>query len=158
MSIPSCRLATADDVASLVRLRAAFLAEVAEADAADPALLDALRQYFAAALPAGEFVALLAEAGGEIVATGGLVFHRHAPSHHNLSGCEGYVLNMYTLPAWRGRGIATAILRKLLVVASERGCPRVSLHARPQARPIYARAGFVPVETEMRLAVPARLP
>jgi GNAT superfamily N-acetyltransferase len=158
MNIPNFRLATAEDAASLARLRAAFLAEVAQADAADPALLDALRRYFAAALPAGEFVAYLAEAGGEIVATSGLVFHRHAPSHHNHSGCEGYILNMYTLPAWRGRGIATTLLRKLLDVASERGCPRVSLHARPQGRPIYVKAGFVAVETEMRLALPARLP
>lgn len=150
------RLASLSDVPALVRLRAAFLAEVAEANAADPSLRTALEQYFAAALPAGEFVAVVGEVGNEIVGTGGLVYHRHAPSARNLSGCEGYVLNMHTLPAWRRRGIASTILQRLLVVASERGCRRVSMHALPQGRSIYLKAGFVSVDMEMRLTLPAR--
>lgn len=156
MSSVTYRLATVQDISSLVRLRAAFLAEVAEADAADPTLLEALRRYFTAALPTGEFVAAIAEAENRIVATSGLVLHRHAPSGRNLTGYEGYVLNMYTLPTWRGQGIATTLLRMILEVASDRGCPRASLHALPLGRSIYAKAGFAPVETEMRLRLVPR--
>lgn len=145
------RLGVADDVESLVALRATFLAEVASADPTDPALLSALRRYFAAAVPAGEFVAALAVHDGRVVASSGLVYHRHPPSPGNLAGCEAYVMNMYTLPAWRGRGLATALLARLVDVARAGGCCRVVLHALPLARAVYDRAGFVPADGEMRL-------
>ena len=148
------RAATAADVEALASLRAAFLAEVAGADAADPRLLDALRSYFRLAVPAGEFVGYVAEADGAAVATGGLVFHRHAPSAKSLDGLEGYVMNMYTAPPWRGRGIATRLLHSLLGDARRRGCARVSLHAISRAHKIYAGAGFTPVDSEMRLTFP----
>src|SRR5436309_435460 len=93
------RLATADDVESLVALRMAFLAEVSEADPADAALLTALRRYFATVVPAGEFVAAIAEHDGQVVASSGLVYHCHPPSPANMAGCEAYVMNMYTVPA-----------------------------------------------------------
>jgi GNAT superfamily N-acetyltransferase len=148
------RAATVADVETLAALRAAFLAEVSGADPTDPRLLDALRRYFRVAVPAGEFVAHIAETAETAplaVATGGLVFHRHAPSAKSLDGLEGYVMNMYTAPAWRGRGIAGRLLQLLLANARRRGCARVSLHAVPPARPLYAQAGFAAVDSEMRL-------
>src|SRR4051812_39281037 len=121
MTNPVIRLATADDVESLVALRAAFLAEVSGADPTDETLLSALRRYFAAAVPAGGVVAAVAEHAGQAVAASGLVYHRHPPSPANLEGCEAYVMNMYTLPAWRGRGLATALLGRLIDIARAGG-------------------------------------
>ena len=93
----------------------------------------------------------VAVANGQIVATSGLVIHRHPPSPSNLSGLTAYVMNMYTLPAWRGRGIATTLVDKLIELAKGKNCRRISLHATPMGRPVYARAGFVPAEAEMQL-------
>ena len=151
-SIP-VRLATAGDVGALVSLRAAFLAEVAGADQSDERLLDALRGYFREAVPAGELVAYVAEAAGEVVATGGLVFHQHPPSARNPGGREGYIMNMYTVPPWRGRGLGSRVLHLLVGHARRSGCGRVSLHALPKGRPLYAKAGFAAVDTEMRLTL-----
>jgi GNAT superfamily N-acetyltransferase len=149
------RLATIEDLESLVALRAAFLVESAGAEPTDPrileALVEALRRYFASALPTGEFMGYLAIVEGRVVGTSGMVIHRRPPGPSNLTGCEAYVMNMYTLPAWRGRGIATALVRKLIDLAAKKGCKRLSLHATPLGRPIYAKAGFVPAESEMRL-------
>jgi predicted GNAT family acetyltransferase len=47
-------------------------------------------------------------------------------------------MNMYTVPAWRGRGIASSLLQHMLAA----NCRRVILHAAPRAVPIYLRAGF----------------
>ena len=151
MEVPATRLATATDVHSLDALRMAFLAEVSGADPADAALLAALRRYFAAAVPAGEFVAAVADHGGRVVASIGLAYHRLPPSPTNPAGCEPYVMNMYTLPAWRGRGPATALLGRSADVARGGGCCRVCPHTLPLARSVYARAGFVPGDGEMRL-------
>jgi len=60
-------------------------------------------------------------------------------------------MNMYTVPQHRGRGVATALLRLLLDHARRERCGGAVLHAMPNARSIYARAGFVPADTEMRL-------
>ena len=52
---------------------------------------------------------------------------------------------MRTLPAWRGRGYATAILAALARAAQQRGVTQVFLQvdeANVTARSLYARCGF----------------
>jgi GNAT superfamily N-acetyltransferase len=145
------RFATINDVETLVMLRVAFLADVVQAGAPDPVWLDAVRGYLRTALPAGQLIACLAEADGHAVGTGWLVYQQVVPSPASLSGRDGYVMTMYTVPAWRRRGIGRAILQMLLDRARQTDCRRVTLHSVPGARPLYGAAGFNPTETEMRL-------
>lgn len=144
------RVATPADVPALVRLRVAFLAEVGGTDA-DEGLPDALEQYFSQALPSGEFIAYVAVAAGDVVATSGMVYHRHPPSPSNPRGLEAYLMNMYTLSSWRRRGLASQLLRLCLDHARLAGCSRAVLHALPLGRRIYELAGSVAAEGEMRL-------
>lgn len=60
--------------------------------------------------------------------------------------------NMYTLPEYRGRGVGTALVAAAVAhhLKATR-VKRIRLHATEQGRPVYARAGFVPGETEMEL-------
>jgi GNAT superfamily N-acetyltransferase len=58
---------------------------------------------------------------------------------------------MYTDPAWRRRGIASRLLQLLIDYARQNDCAKISMHALPKGRSIYVNAGFVPIETEMRL-------
>jgi GNAT superfamily N-acetyltransferase len=85
-----------------------------------------------------------------VVASGGLVIHTVPPTVHDLSGQEGYIMNMYTLPPWRGRGLATAILRVILDYLRARGVGMATLRASTAGRPIYERERFQPTN-EMRL-------
>lgn len=66
-------------------------------------------------------------------------------------GCAGLsdgwcgMHGMRTLPAWRGRGLATAILAALAAAARERGVQQCFLQvdaANTPARSLYARLGF----------------
>ena len=137
---------------SLVELRAAFLAEVAgAANPRDPVLRAALERYFTAAIPDGEFVAYLGVVRDQLIATSGMVWHRHPPSGRNPHGIEAYVMNLYTVPAWRGRGIAAVLLRELIAAARRAKCCRVRLHAVEAAGRLYAREGFTAVSGEMNL-------
>ncbi len=151
MSKIQFRPAEIEDLDALVNLRARFLAEVSGSDPSAPELLLALRRYFQSTIPTGEFVGYIATAGAEAVATGGLVFHTHPPTAKNLAGREAYILNMYTLPAWRKRGIASALLQKLVDHAHAAGHARVSLHTLPGGQSIYEQAGFEETAGEMRL-------
>jgi ribosomal protein S18 acetylase RimI-like enzyme len=150
---PICfyRRATPEDVDPLVNLRLAFLAEVSGATGSDPVLRDSLTEYFSKMIPSNEFIGFLAVADSTIIATSGLVFHRHPPSNRNPTGREAYIMNMYTLPEYRRRGIATRLLQMLIDHARQNDCGKISMHALPEGRSIYVNAGFVPIETEMRL-------
>ena len=147
----SVRPAGEADVERLVALRRALFREMGYRD---EALLDQMAEasgrYFAIALPAGEFRAWVADAGGEMLACGGVVIHSAPPTTRNLKGQEGYIMNMYTLPVWRHRGIGTAILQAILEHLRGRGIPLVSLHASRDGSRLYARHGFEPTN-EMRL-------
>lgn len=57
---------------------------------------------------------------------------------------SGQIGRMAVLPAWRGRGVGTALLRSLLDEARRQGMQRVFLHAQIRALPFYARHGFTP--------------
>lgn len=145
------RLATAADVDGLVNLRARFLAEVRGSDASDPGLLLAMRRYFQQAIPAGDFAAFVAMIGSEMAGTAGMVFHTHPPTAANLTGRRGHILNVYTLPQFRKRGIASLLLKKLIEHAQGLGIGRIYLHAMPEARAIYEKLGFEATEDEMRI-------
>jgi GNAT superfamily N-acetyltransferase len=116
------RLATSADVASLVALRAALLAELTGCDPDDPALLNAMSQYFSATVLTGQFIAYLTIVDGRVVATSGLIIRQNPPSAKNLEGREAFVLNVYTLPAWRGRGFATRLRDETIAAARDARC------------------------------------
>ncbi|NLS95423.1 MAG: GNAT family N-acetyltransferase [Planctomycetaceae bacterium] len=144
----SIRPATINDIDSLVDFRVRFLEEIGYGG---DGVAEAVRDYLLAALPRGEFVAWLAEEDSQIVATGGLVFQQKAPHAKNLSGREGFVLNMYTLPAWRGRGIATALMRTIVRHVGSQGIPCIRLHTSKDGVGIYTRLGFRADSEEMVL-------
>jgi GNAT superfamily N-acetyltransferase len=149
------RRATAQDAEALAALRMAFLAEVSGAGE-DAALQKTIQDYFARAIPEDEIFVFVAVAEGKIIATSGLIFHVHAPSNRNPTGREAYIMNMYTMPQWRKRGIATRLLQMLIDHCRQSDCAKISLHvAQSAVRSLYEKAGFSPIETEMRLNLPA---
>src|SRR3954463_2832017 len=142
------RLATLEDVEALTALRREFLIEVADASESDEAVAPRLRSWFDKKLRRGEFGAVLAQVGGQVIASSGLVVHEHPPGIMIPNGREAYIMNMYTRPNWRGQGIATTIFRTLLEVAKQKDCSRVALHALPLGRTIYQKEGFVAGDKE----------
>jgi GNAT superfamily N-acetyltransferase len=147
------RLATVADTERLIELRVALLRESGDlaADADAGPLGAALRDYLARALPTGEFLAWVAEVDGVIVAASGLNLLQRIPSPGNLSGRTAYVMNMYTVADWRGRGIATALFGEILAHVRRLGVERVWLRATADGRRIYRRFGFVDAVDDMEL-------
>lgn len=137
------RRATLGDVEEMVRLRHDMQEEMGEGRGADPdAIVDATRDYFQKQLTGKHFVGILAEDAGRIVGTGSFVVYDTPPSTANPSGVDAYVLNMYTVPGYRGRGVARQILDALLARAYEEGARRIWLRTSDQARTVYEHLGF----------------
>jgi GNAT superfamily N-acetyltransferase len=151
----SIRRATAADAGVLARHRADMFRDMGQlSDDLRDTLVEAARAYFAAAVPDGRYVAWLAEAEGKIVAGAGLqlreLLPRPEPSGTRLvRGPQGLILNVFTEPAWRRRGVAAALMRELLRWCRASGIESVVLHASADGRPLYEKLGFTPT-TEMR--------
>ena len=54
----------------------------------------------------------------------------------------GHIGRMAVLPAWRGRGIGSALLDAVLAVAAQRQLRSTWLNAQTQVTGFYARAGY----------------
>ena len=73
------------------------------------------------------------------------------PTYHNPTGKKAYIMNMYTNPEYRRRGIAYHTLDLLIKDAREQGISQIALEATDMGRPLYERYGFVKMENEMEL-------
>jgi GNAT superfamily N-acetyltransferase len=112
-------------------------------------------------LARGEYVGWLAMPGDADAVIGGAGVQRRLVQPHPLRGPGGgvavaegrhaIVVNVFTEPAWRRRGVAETLMRCVLDWAEAERLDRLVLHASDQGRALYERLGFVPTN-EMRFA------
>jgi GNAT superfamily N-acetyltransferase len=128
----------------------------AEMGVADQAALDAMEAAavlsIRAGLEDGSYRGWLAEDGGRVVAGGGVVLCNFQPSPSEPRPRRAWILNMYTEPRFRRRGLARQLLERMIAWCREQGFRAVSLHASDDGRPLYEALGFQPT-TEMRLVL-----
>lgn len=109
------------------------------------------RDYYEKALLDESHAAYLVFDDGEFVGAGGVSYFRVMPTYHNPSGRKAYIMNMYTAPDHRRRGIAYNTLDLLVKDAKAQGVSAISLEATDMGRPLYERYGFVKMNDEMEL-------
>jgi GNAT superfamily N-acetyltransferase len=124
------------------------------------ALREAAERSLTAALISGEYLGWLLATEAEpdrIVAGAGVQLRQVLPHPVELgsgrvtvaAGRHGIVLNIYTEPNWRRRGLAELLMRHILEWARAERLDRLVLHASDEGRRLYQRLGFVPTN-EMR--------
>ncbi len=109
------------------------------------------RDYYERALKDGSHTAYLVFDKEKFVGAGGISFFQVMPTYHNQSGWKAYVMNMYTHPEYRRKGIAYKTLNLLVLNAKERGISHITLEATDMGRPLYEKFGFVKMQDEMQL-------
>ena len=109
------------------------------------------RIYYEKALQDGSHVAYLIFDGEDFVGAGGVSFYQVMPTYHGPSGRKAYIMNMYTKPAYRRRGIAMKTLDLLVGECRAAGITAITLEATDAGRPLYEKYGFVKMEHEMEL-------
>ena len=149
------RRANIDDIEVLIDFRVRFLNELYNhpEDDETEVLRKALREYFSEAIPSNDFIAWLAEYNGKIIGTSGMVVWQMPARYGGLeSGKLGYILNLYTIPEARRKGICTRLLNELIKVAKSLGLTYLHLHTSEEGINIYRKAGFVePDQIELKL-------
>ncbi len=109
--------------------------------------------YYRKALAEGTHTAYLVFDEDKFIGAGGISYYRVMPTWHNISGEKGYIMNMYTKPEYRRRGIAFETLKRLVEDAEKHGINAVSLEATDMGRPLYEKFGFKPMHSEMELCI-----
>lgn len=156
------RLATEADAPVVAHHRVAMFRDMGTLPAEQgPPLLAASEAYFRRAIPAGLYVGWLATPTGrpgEVVGGAGIQIREMIP-RIRLDGAavdpgpQGLIVNVYTEPSWRRRGIGELLMREVLRFTRERRIHNVVLHASVDGRPLYEKLGFRQTN-EMRYEAP----
>lgn len=143
--------AESEDLEELVKTRMIVLraANQLPEDADMSGVEQESRAYYKRAMETGEHIAYLAYDNGAFIGAGGVSFYQVMPTWHNPSGRKAYIMNMYTAPEYRRRGVAFHMLDLLVKAAMERGVGQIGLEATQMGRPLYEKYGFVKLEDEM---------
>jgi GNAT superfamily N-acetyltransferase len=128
----------------------------AELDRAD----ERAREYFESALRAGTYKGWLAEdvkdvdegAKARVVAGGGMVIVPWAGYPGDKHAARVWIVNMYTEPHARRRGLAKKFVGIMTEWCRAEGFGSVSLHASDAGRLVYEPLGFQP-SNEMKLSL-----
>ncbi|HJC50022.1 MAG TPA: GNAT family N-acetyltransferase [Candidatus Anaerostipes avistercoris] len=88
---------------------------------------------------------------GQLAATGSLCLFTRIPYNENLSGLEGYILNIYTSKQFRGNGFANQILDNMIEYSYKNNIKRLWLNSSEQGKHLYTKKGFIQKNNEMEL-------
>ena len=146
------RRATVDDASTIARHRRLMFRDMGYHD---DALLNAMTEKFLpwikTKIASGDYLAWLAVSTGDIVVAGAGLWLMDWPAHMvGSSARRGNILNVYTEPEFRHRGLARWLVEAALYWCKANEVDFVILHASSQGRRLYESLGFQ-AGNEMRI-------
>ena len=156
------RLATPDDVAMIGWHRARMFQDMG---LVPDKLFESFRiralDRLSKALASGDYFGWLVSetnAPEKIIAGAGVIIRVVPPFPHRdedgritiAEGRQGLIVNVFTEPEWRRRGIAKRLMKKIIAWSREQNLDDIVLHASDKGRVLYEQLGFV-LTNEMRL-------
>jgi GNAT superfamily N-acetyltransferase len=147
----SIRDATAGDVALIARHRAAMFRDMGDVDeSGEETLRRNSEPWLAGLFAADAYRGWIVDFGGEPVCGGGAWLRELPPRPGCLAGGRwALVMNVYTDPAHRRRGLAKVLMAEVIAWCSI-NADQVTLAASKEGRPLYEQLGFV-ATNDMRL-------
>jgi len=107
-------------------------------------------------LDSGDYVGWLATSADQpemVIGGAGVQLQPILPRPVNAAtvgeGRQGTVVNVFTEPQWRRRGIAGLLMKEIITWSKDEHLDRLLLHASDEGRSVYERLGFI-AGNEMR--------
>lgn len=143
------RLAHAHDLDQLVRMRRDFTLE----DDPEAELVEGYdtgcKRFLERAMAGERWRIFVAEDDGEIVSHVYVEIVDKVPRPIREAAAWGYVTNVYTVPARRGRGFGAAVLGAVTSWADTAGLELLIVWPSDESRTFYERRGFVEANDPM---------
>jgi len=148
---PIIREASPNDIPEILRQRRRMYEDMHYNDAtALDSMVSLSSTYLKTAMADGSFRAWLATDGDRVVAGGAVVISPWPAHPYDLQCRRATILNVYTDPEYRRRGIACQLMQTMIAWCKREDFARVTLHASDDGRHLYESLGFEP-SNEMRL-------
>ena len=132
------------DVEAMVDCRIQYIAELQGERPVSVVneLKNELISYFTSGIQNATVIALVAIFEEKPVAYGAVVLRSVPGDFNSTAYVEGDVLNMYTVPEARRRGISKMILLGLIDEAQRQGVSKLALHTTAAGEKLYRSVGF----------------
>ncbi|HVB12197.1 MAG TPA: GNAT family N-acetyltransferase [Nitrososphaerales archaeon] len=139
------RLATRKDLDVLMNQRHRMFEDIRHRTPAELKRADSIyRKWVIKMSRKKRFVGFLAvKENGESVGGGCVWIRETQPSPSSGPRLQmPYLLSMYTKPRYRGRGIATSIVKEAMKWSKKKGFKMMTLHASEFGKPVYTKIGW----------------
>jgi GNAT superfamily N-acetyltransferase len=114
-------------------------------------MVEAARPWLARAMSNGSYRHWLAiDGSGRVAGGGGVLLSPWPANPHDPCSERAVILNVYTEPRFRRRGVARQVMTAILEWIKAYGLRGVNLHASDEGRHLYEKLGFE-ATNEMRL-------
>ena len=146
------REAGEDDLETILHHRRSMFRDMGEGTVEELArMVEVARPWLKKALADGGYRHWLAIDGtGRVAGGGGILLSTWPANPHDPCVERAVILNVYTEPEFRRRGVARQIMEVILSWVKARGLRSVNLHASAEGRHLYEALGFAHTN-EMRL-------
>lgn len=133
------------DIETLVDNRILFALELAgnQKEDAIQALRKQMTNYFSKATVDNSCISIVAKCDGIVSGIGSVHIREMPGNFKNPTGKWGYIMNMYTVPEFRRKGICKGILNLLVEEGIKIGITAFELHATKEGEMVYIQEGFV---------------
>jgi predicted acetyltransferase len=144
MSQITYHIAGISDVEIVVDNRILFALELSGQQSPDKVakLKKEMNTYFQRATAEGSCLSVIARCGGEVAGIGSVHYRQMPGNFKNPSGRWGYIMNMYTIPKFRRKGVCKGILNELVSESRKKGITALELHATRAGEVVYRQNGF----------------
>ena len=105
-------------------------------------LYSELNNHFKSEMAQDRVFAFMAVKGESSVSFGAMVIKKIPGDSAKPVYLEGDILNMYTIPGERRKGMSSLILQELINEAKRRGINKISLHTSKDGEKLYRKFGF----------------
>lgn len=141
--------ATIKEIDELTKIRIAYVKDEQNGidEQVKQEMLKKLPGYFCRHL-SKDLIAFIAKDNNEIIATAFLLIIEKPNSPNFINGMIGNVLNVYTMPQYRKKGISTRLMNNLIEYAKERNLDFIELKATKEGYPLYKKLGFIDYHSE----------
>jgi len=104
---------------------------------------DSLNKYFDEHIIKDDFIGIIGEYNENIVSTAYLIINDFPANPNVINGRAGTLLNVYTFPEYRKKGIAKKLIEKIIEEAKIKRINRIDLKATEDGYNLYKGLGFI---------------
>jgi len=103
---------------------------------------DNLKKYFTEHINKDDFIGMIAECNGNIASVVYLIITEKPANPNFIDGKTGTIMNVFTYPEYRKKGIAKKLIKEIIKEAKEKGVGYVDLMATEAGYSLYKKLGF----------------